>query len=671
MKAYLTAIVCLLGVAPLLQAEQAAEAPPKVTYEDHVKPILRQHCFSCHHQGEKKGGLALDTYTSLIEGGGSGEIVYDDGDADGSRLWQLVNHDDTPVMPPGSDKLAAEKLAVIRSWIEGGILENSGSKAKAKKQNALAAVVVSGGRPEGGGAMPESIPQRTPVVSSRPAATTAIAASPWAPLIAIAGQQQIVLYHADSAELLGILPFEAGIAQSLRFSRDGSYLIAAGGEHSLRGIVAIYDVKTGAQVATVGDELDVVFGGDVNDNMTRVAMGGPQKLVRVYDATDGTKLFDLKKHTDWVYDVAYSPDGVLIASGDRSGGLVVWEAETGQIYLNLTDHKGAINAVSWRDDSNLLASASDDGTVKLWDMHAGNAIKSITAHSGGVTDVEFDHQSRLVTAGKDRLVKLWDASGNHVRDFAAMPEQVLEVAITHDGTRVVYGDWTGAVLAVAAEDPAQQQPLAANPPPAAERIVTVKQRLDALTAELQPLEQALVAADGAVAAAQAPIDALQTQIAAAQSAAEQAAAAATAAQQQIAGLDEALPGLINGSRDAFDQVIASRINLQADAAQSETVAAAEQALAEQLMDIANKRRARIAAAQSLQTHTELAAAKRAEADQMTAQLPPLQQALDAARQQLAAARAARDQVAQALAAVQNRHQQLVTLVSQQSEQPGS
>jgi len=671
MKTYLTVITCLLTTAPLLRAEQQPEQANKVTYEDHVKPILRQHCFNCHHQGEKKGGLALDTYTSVMEGGGSGEIVYDDGDAAGSRLWQLVNHDDTPVMPPNSDKLPAEKLAVIRSWIDGGILENQGSKAKAKKKNALAAVVVTSGRPEGGGAMPETIPQRTPVVTDRAAAITAIAASPWAPLIAIAGQQQIVFYHADTDELLGILPFDEGIAQSLRFSRDGSYLIAAGGEHSVRGIVAIYDVKTGERVATVGDELDVVFGGDVNDNMNYVAMGGPQKMVRVYDATDGSKRFDLKKHTDWVYDVAFSPDGVLIASGDRSGGLVVWEAETGQIYLTLTDHKGAINAVAWRDDSNVLASASDDGTVKLWDMHSGKAIKSINAHSGGVTDVEFDHQSRLVTTGKDKRAKLWDASGNHIRDFAPLPEHVLEVAIIHDGSRVVYGDWTGSVLAAAAEDPTKQQPLAANPPPATERIATVKQRLDELTAQLQPLEQSLAAANQAVTAAQAPIDALNSQISAAKAAADKAAAAAAAADQQIAGLDQTLPSLTNASRDALDKVIASRVNLQADAAGAEAVATAEQALAEQLLDIAGKRRERIVAAQTLKTNTELAAAKRAEADQFTAQLPPLQQALEAAQQQLAAAQAARDQVAQALAAVKNRHEQLVALVSQPAEQPGS
>ena len=309
-----TTNVCAFG-------EDAKTPPKKVTFEDDVKPIFRQHCVNCHHQGEKKGGLAVDTFGSVVEGGGSGEVVFDDGDVEGSRLWQLVNHDDTPVMPPNQDKLPAAQLAIIRAWIEGGILENSGSKAKKIKKNALAMVTTSSGKPDGPVAMPENISQRVPVVTTRAAAITALAASPWAPLVAIAGQKQIVLYNSDTNELLGILPFPDGIAQSLRFSGDGRYLIVGGGEHSVKGLAAVFDVKTGERVATVGDELDTVFDADVNDSMSRIAMGGPQKMLRIFDATSGELLFDLKKHTDWIFSVAYSPDGILIASGDRSARL--------------------------------------------------------------------------------------------------------------------------------------------------------------------------------------------------------------------------------------------------------------------------------------------------------------------------------------------------------------
>lgn len=650
----------LLGLIPLASVGFAAdEAPAKVTYEDHVKPIFRQYCLNCHQQSDKKGGLALDTFGSVVEGGGSGEIVYDDGDADGSRLWQLVNHDDTPVMPPKQDKLPADKLAVIRAWIEGGILENSGSKAKKKKQNALAFVASTGGKPEGPAAMPETLPLQTPVVTSRAAAITAIAASPWAPLIAVAGQKQIVMYHSETAELLGILPFPEGVPQDLHFSRDGAYLIVGGGEHSVRGLVAIYDVKTGERVASIGDELDTVFGADANDTMTRVAMGGPLKMLRIFDAGSGEKLFDLKKHTDWIYSVAYSPDGVLIASGDRSGGLCVWEAETGRLYLDLTGHKGAIHSVAWRDDSNVLASASEDGTVKLWEMNGGKAIRSFNAHGGGVTSVAFDHQGRVATAGRDNRVRLWDAAGKEIKALANGSEDMLEVAITHDGNRLVYGNWAGSVFNTPVEKPDAMVALAANPEPAEKRVEAVKSTLVSVQQKLVPAKASLDVALTAVEAAKKPVVELDQKVAALRKQSQESEAAAKSAQTATVEFDKQLPVLTNAVRDLQDEVTALRVALKSDPSKMIAVADAEERLAGQLTSIAKGRRNRIAMAASVKTHQQTATARKAEADKIAATRPELQKKVDQAQSLAEAAKQAHDEIAQVASKVQSKIDRLL------------
>jgi WD40 repeat protein len=661
---FLTLGVLLFSIA-ITRAEEkkTPEAAKKVTFEDDVTPIFRAHCNNCHNAGDAKGGLALDSYTALMEGGGSGEIVFDDGDAEGSRLWQLVNHDDTPVMPPKQDKLSAEKLAIIRSWIEGGILENLGSKAKAKKKNALAFVASTGGKPDGPAAMPETVPQRVPVVTQRASAITAIAASPWAPLVAVAGQKQIVLYHSDTSELLGILPFDEGIAQSLRFSKSGEFLIAGGGEHSVKGIAAVYNVKTGERVATVGDEIDTVFDADANDTMSRVAMGGPQKMLRIFDAGTGEKLFDLKKHTDWIYTVAFSPDGILIATGDRSSGLCVWEAETGRLYLDLAGHKGAIHQVAWRDDSNVLASASEDGTVKIWEMAGGKAIKSFNAHAGGVTAVAFDHQGRLVTAGKDNKASLWDGNGKKIRDLKAMTEDVLEVAVSHDGKRIVYGDWSGDVLNSSADDPKLVNKLAANPPPVTQRIAGAKTQLATIQKDIQPLKAAWDKSQAVVVAAQNPINVLNARIAAIRAETTKATAAVAASQNSIKAIDAALPGLSNATRDLHDSVIAARVALKSAPANLEAVAAAESTLAAKLTELAQKRRSRIAAEKTIATSQKLAADKKAEADKLAATLPPLQKSLTAATQAAAAAKAKHDQAAAKLNAAKSKVDRLAAALN--------
>jgi mono/diheme cytochrome c family protein len=345
-------------------AKPGAPAAPRITYDDHVRAIFREHCFTCHSADKQESGLALDTYAKVMAGGSSGEVVTP-GDLGISRLWVLVSHLEEPKMPPKQDKLAAAKLELIQKWIEAGAPENAGSKVAIKK-NTVAAVAVTAGKPEGPVAFPESLLKQPVLYTQRPGQTTAIASSPWAPIVAVAGQKQVSLYNSDTAQLVGVLPFPEGIPFVVRFSRNGSVLLVAGGRGGHSGCAVLFDVKTGKRIAKIGDELDAVLAADLNPQQTLVALGGPNRVVRIYSTETGEKLHEIKKHTDWVYAVQFSPDGVLLATCDRSGGLFVWEAETAREYLNLRGHNGAVCDVSWRADSNVLASAGEDTTIKLW-----------------------------------------------------------------------------------------------------------------------------------------------------------------------------------------------------------------------------------------------------------------------------------------------------------------
>ncbi len=457
----------LFVVAASIGAVSAGAQEPKpgqpITYMDHVRPIFREHCFNCHNQNKATNDLALDSYERLRKGGASGEVITP-GNPDDSYLWLLVNHESEPHMPPKTDKLPAAKLEIIRQWIAGGALRDSGSKVEAKPKPALSLAVSAGAaRPAGPPILPEGLSRQPVVVTPRAAAVSALAASPWAPLVAVAGQRQIVLYHADNGQLLGVLPFPEGIPYVLRFSRSGALLLAGGGENARRGLVAVYDVKTGRRLFTVGDELDVVLAADISPDHTRVALGGPEKLVRVFNVADGTQLYEIRKHTDWIYAVEFSPDGILLATADRSGGLVVWEADTGREYQNLEGHKGGVTSISFRDDSNVLASGSEDGTVKLWNLEDGKVLKSQRAHAPGVTAIQFGHDGRLVSAGRDRVVKLWSPDLAPVRTFEAFKEPVLEVALSHDANRVAAGDWSGEVRLYNTADGKQVALLPPNP----------------------------------------------------------------------------------------------------------------------------------------------------------------------------------------------------------------
>ena len=346
------------------------------------------------------------------------------------------------------------------------------------------------GRPEGPPPMPAAgkLKLEPIVVARRPGTVLALAASPWAPLVAVGGQKQVILYNTDTAALVGFIPFEHGQINSIKFSRNARFVLVAGGKGGQSGKAVLYKVETGEKVLEVGIENDAILAADISADQTQIAVGSPAKLVRIYSTTDGKVLREIKKHTDWVTSVEYSPDGVLLATGDRNGGLFVWEAYTGREYFALRGHTAMITDVSWRDDSNCLASSSEDATIKLWEMENGGNIKNWGAHPGGAASVKFTHSGLLATTGRDRVTKLWDQNGAVQKQFEPFPDLGLRVAVTHDNARIIGGDWSGVVKAWSAADAKVLATLDANPLPAAERLKKAEATFAATQAKVAPAQ---------------------------------------------------------------------------------------------------------------------------------------------------------------------------------------
>ena len=282
-------------------------------------------------------------------------------------------------MPPNSAKIPDAEIELIRKWIEGGALENSGSKAavKAKPKFEFKLDPAALGKPAGTPAMPENLSTEPFVPQAKPGAVVAMASSPWAPVVAIAGHKQVLLYRTTDFHLIGVLPFPEGAIYVLKFSRNGDLLLAGGGRGGQSGIAVAWDVKKGTRVFEVGKEYDVVLAADISPDHGQVALGGPGRVVRVYNTADGSLAQEMRKHTEWITAAEFSPDGVLLATGDRNNGLIVWEAQTGREFFDLRGHQAAITDVSWRLDSNVLASSSEDTTVKLWEMENGGNIQIV------------------------------------------------------------------------------------------------------------------------------------------------------------------------------------------------------------------------------------------------------------------------------------------------------
>ena len=112
--------LALLSSACLTSAEE------KLSYNQHVKPILSDKCFLCHGPdvANNKAGLRLDlaesAYADLHEGSGKGIIP---GDAENSEVYKrMISHDPDLIMPTPESNLVTtkEEQEIIKRWINEG-----------------------------------------------------------------------------------------------------------------------------------------------------------------------------------------------------------------------------------------------------------------------------------------------------------------------------------------------------------------------------------------------------------------------------------------------------------------------------------------------------------------------------------------------------------------------
>ena len=491
-----------------------ATAADKVTYDDDVLPIFESSCLNCHNADKKKGDLDLSNFSGVMAGGAGGAVA-DPGDGAASTLYGSITHTIEPFMPPRGEKLAKKEADIIRAWIDGGMLENKSSKAKKPSGPKIAKLDVDpSAKPEGPPPMPGNINLEPAVTSNRNTVVNDMACSPWAPLLAITGQKQVLLYNTDTLRLAAIIPFPKGFPETVSFHPTGKYLMAGGGIPGKSGTTYTWDVATGKMLMSNGREFDSVLAASLRLDLGGVALGGPSRLIKLWDTQSGEEIKSIKKHTDWVTSLAYSPDGVLLATGDRNGGLWVWEAQTGNEFHTLRGHTSGITSISWRADSNIVGTASEDGQLIFWEMNNGGQVKKFTAHGGGTLSLDYARNGEFVTSGRNHEVKIWKADFSLKKSLPRFSEMVVETAITHDGKRIFTADWNGVIEAWDANTFQKLGQLSGNPPRIADRILALEKDLTAAPETTASARVTLEAAEKEIASAKASLAKTEASLAA-------------------------------------------------------------------------------------------------------------------------------------------------------------
>jgi hypothetical protein len=84
-----------------------------ISYSQKVVPLLQQYCYSCHSGSFPSGGIAMGTYATDKAIGQNG------------KLYGSINYSPgySP-MPKGMAKMNSCQIAVIKKWIDNGMLNN-------------------------------------------------------------------------------------------------------------------------------------------------------------------------------------------------------------------------------------------------------------------------------------------------------------------------------------------------------------------------------------------------------------------------------------------------------------------------------------------------------------------------------------------------------------------
>jgi hypothetical protein len=95
-------------------------------YTTRVTGIIKDNCLECHDGEKQKGGLRLDSYTAIMQGGDDGYVIVP-GDPDASMLIQSIRGEGDLKMPKDRKPLSADDVATLVAWVKAGALGADGT----------------------------------------------------------------------------------------------------------------------------------------------------------------------------------------------------------------------------------------------------------------------------------------------------------------------------------------------------------------------------------------------------------------------------------------------------------------------------------------------------------------------------------------------------------------
>ncbi|KAI8467381.1 MAG: flagellar associated protein [Monoraphidium minutum] len=179
-----------------------------------------------------------------------------------------------------------------------------------------------------------------------------------------------------------------------------------------------------------------------------IISGWSDGKVRAFGPQSGKLLYTIHDaHHKAVTALAVTPDAGCILSGGEEGMVRVWRVSKGVATMeaSLKDHKGPINCIAVKNGGgDEAASASSDGSCIVWDLTTHRRRATLFANTFFTGVAYHPEDSQIVTVGTDRKLTYWDA-------YDCQAIRVLEASASGQLNAVVLAPGGEALLTAGAD----------------------------------------------------------------------------------------------------------------------------------------------------------------------------------------------------------------------------
>lgn len=131
-----------------------------------------------------------------------------------------------------------------------------------------------------------------------------------------------------------------GSVNTVRFSKDGNYIM------------------------TASDDRSVKLFNPFRDQLQKADSNRGIFCIKSYEGF----------HNYPIYDIAISSDNSKFVSGGKDKTVFIVDVSTGNVIRRMQGHNQKINSVAFNNDNTTCLSASDDQTLRVWDLRSSSHI---------------------------------------------------------------------------------------------------------------------------------------------------------------------------------------------------------------------------------------------------------------------------------------------------------